>query len=85
MMTKRDLRDDIMYSIVALKLSASDIAQAVQGVTGLTVHATASNSFQRLTRVQLEAVHRRLLEPGRWSGQAPIIFSKRIAIGEHRE
>jgi len=53
-------RAEIEYAIVALGLSAMEIARIVEEATGVTIDANATDFLQALDRSQLEATRKRL-------------------------
>ncbi|MEO8596719.1 MAG: hypothetical protein ABI759_25595 [Candidatus Solibacter sp.] len=56
----------IEYSIVALGLSATELAVTVKDVTGVSVDPEAAKPLETLSAGQLDAVKQRLLEHPGW-------------------
>jgi hypothetical protein len=63
---RRGGRDEIEYAIVALDLSAMEIARIVKEATGLTIDAKAADFLRALDESQLEATWKRLSENRGW-------------------
>ena len=59
-------RDEIEYAIVALDLSATEIASIVKEATGVTIDTKAADILQALDQSQLEATWKRLSENRGW-------------------
>ena len=57
----------VEYSIVALSLSAVEVAGIVKDVTGVSIDPEATEYLQTLKESQLEAIRKRLSEHPRWS------------------
>ncbi len=68
----RSVRGEIEYAIVALSLSATEIAEIIKDATGLSVDAgatvdvKASEWLQALDPVAMEVVWKRLSNDPRW-------------------
>lgn len=60
------LKAEIEYAVVALELSAHELAAIIRDVAGASVDANATNFLQGLDRSQLEAVKEKLLDDPRW-------------------
>ena len=61
------MRTDIEYAIVALALTAAEVAQITNEATGLTVDASTKNFLTALNSSQLKAIWMRLSKHPRWA------------------
>ena len=65
----RSARPEIEYAIVALHLSASEIATIIKEATGVTIDPKSSDFLEALDRSQLEAAWKRLSEHPGWNNK----------------
>jgi hypothetical protein len=62
----RSARGDIEYAVVALGLSAMEIAAIIKDATDVTVEPKAGKFFQAFNASQLESIWNRISESPRW-------------------
>jgi hypothetical protein len=70
---RSNLEADIEYDIVALRLSATEIAAIVMDATGKTVDPKASRFLNALDTAQLQATRKRMSENTRWRPLRPAL------------
>ena len=60
------LQVEVEYDVVALHLTASEVAAIIKDATGVTVDPKATNFLQALDTTQLETIRQILSENARW-------------------
>ena len=66
--TRLNFASEIEYAIVALNLSAPEIARIVKDATGITLDPKSTDFLQTLHGSHLEALWKRLSADRRWIG-----------------